>query len=180
MKDPRDQVAWQEFYDLYRPLIHRYCRQCGLAVTDAEEIVAVCLHDLVNQFARFRYEASKGKFKSWLRKLVYHKVFHLLRDRRTELVSPSQMARTPDVAQEQDPAWEKIWQSEVLNYCVQQAKMQVSEEDYRVFQLAVIDGWPVSKIVEVCRLTPDQVYRIKYNVLQVIRAHARPYFEDEQ
>ncbi len=35
VRDNRDEVAWQEFYDVYKSLIYRYARQRHLSDADA-------------------------------------------------------------------------------------------------------------------------------------------------
>ena len=39
LKDCRDQASWQDFYDTYRDLIHRFALKAGLTETEAEEVV---------------------------------------------------------------------------------------------------------------------------------------------
>lgn len=179
VKDRRDSVAWQEFYDFYRPLVLRYGRQRGLRPADAEEIVGQCFESLSQAMQSFEYQPSRGKFKSWLRKLVERKISDHLARRREDLLSNSMIdALVPD-GDPRDEIWEQSWKNETLSACLRQVRSEINDRSFRVFHLSVIEGWPPSKIASMLDMTPEQVYRAKYKVLQNIREKLSKYMSEE-
>ena len=38
LKDPANEVVWQQYVERYRPLIVRYAQAVGLAAADAEDV----------------------------------------------------------------------------------------------------------------------------------------------
>ena len=40
VRDPADRAAWQEFVEIYRPVILRIARQKGMQAADAEDVAA--------------------------------------------------------------------------------------------------------------------------------------------
>ncbi len=177
VKDNRDEVAWQEFYDIYNSLIYRYARQRDLTSTDAEEIVSQCFENLSQAMAKFEYRPTRGKFKSWLKKLVNNKISHLQVKRRGERLLPnSELDRQSTPSHE--AFWERTWKHEVLRYCVQQARAEVSTQNYRIFHLNVYEGWAADKIAQSLDITQEQVYRAKHKVLQAVREKMAKYLEE--
>lgn len=174
VRDNRDEIAWQEFYDLYRPLLYRYSRQRGLTTTDADEVVGLCFARLTQIMADFQYQPSRGKFKSWLKQLVSNQIAHLRAGQRHEGLAPNSEL---DLAHQTDDEalWERAWQQEVLSYCVQQVRSEVSMQNYQIFRLGVYENWPTAQIAEVFGLSPEQVYRAKHKVLARIRSRLAEY-----
>jgi DNA-directed RNA polymerase specialized sigma24 family protein len=62
--------AWQEFTAIYRPILLRYARACGLDAHDAEDIAQECLAQVNLSIERFEYDKRRGGFKRWLRVMV--------------------------------------------------------------------------------------------------------------
>ena len=179
LKGNRDEVAWQEFYDIYRPLIYRYARQRGLSGSDAEEIVGECFQDLARAMPEFEYQPARGKFKSWLKKLVNYKISNWRSGPGREgLVPDFEMEMVPDDDCPHDQLWETAWRNEVLNFCVQRARASVSVQNFQIFHLNVFEGWSPQKIAETFEMTSDQVYRAKHKVLQKVRQEMARYLAD--
>ncbi len=175
VKDRGDHMAWQEFYDLYGPLIYRYGRQRGLGRDDAEDIVSACLEKLTEALEEFEYTPERGTFKSWLKRLVYNAVTDHLRKKRPGSISDS---RVDQFSTNHDDDWDHAWQNEVMSLAVREAEKRVSAQSYQIFKLNVLDEWPAERISEAFGLTTDQVYRAKYKVLQVVKNISRRYMAD--
>ena len=114
VRDNRDEVAWQEFYDVYKSLIYRYTQQRNLSNADAEEIVGQCFEKLSSEMSRFEFRPTRGKFKTWLKKLVNNKTTKLLEKRfRESLLPNSELDARTAVAP--DALADCTWPEEVLN-----------------------------------------------------------------
>ncbi len=176
VRDNRDEIAWQEFYDVYKSLIYRYARQRHLSDADAEEIVGQCFEKLSSEMSRFEFRPTRGRFKTWLKKLVNNKITNLLDKRCREGLLPNSDldART---AVAPDAMWDRTWKQEVLNYCVQRARAKVSTQNYQIFRLSVYEGWAADQIGESLGLKPEQVYRAKQRVLDIVREEMTKYLE---
>ncbi|MEM7316344.1 MAG: sigma-70 family RNA polymerase sigma factor [Planctomycetota bacterium] len=69
--DPDDQASWSEFVARYQPMIQRWCRSFGLQPADANDVTQNVLLKIARQMRRFEYRKD-GKFRAWLRTVVYH------------------------------------------------------------------------------------------------------------
>jgi RNA polymerase sigma factor (sigma-70 family) len=150
--------------------------QRNLSDADAEEIVGQCFAQLSSEMSRFEFRPTRGKFKTWLKQLVNNKITNLLAKRHREgLVPNSDLdART---AMAPDALWDRTWKQEVLNYCVQQARVRVSTRNYQIFRLSVYEGWAAGQIGESLGLKPEQVHRAKQRVLKAVREEMTKYLE---
>lgn len=176
VRDRGDEIAWQEFYDLYQPLIHRYARQRGLNHSDSEEIVGQCFARLARAMPGFQYRPGRGKFKSWLKRLVNRRISSLLASRREGSLGDTDLPAS--TGESLARLWEQAWHHEVLTHCINLIRAEVSTRDYQVFQLNVLEEWKAERVAEYLQMSPEQVYRAKYRVLQIMREKMSCYLEE--
>ena len=62
--------------------------------------------------------------------------------------------------------WERPWRSEHLKYCVEKARSRVSDRNFQVFQLLVMEDHTVEEVCSNLGLNPNQVYKAKARVLR--------------
>ena len=60
-------AGWREFFDTYWRLIFNVARKSGLNDAEAQDVVQNTFIYLSRRMKHFRYEPSRGSFKSWLR-----------------------------------------------------------------------------------------------------------------
>jgi RNA polymerase sigma factor (sigma-70 family) len=70
LRDPQDQEAWREFDGNYRELILIYARNRGLQPQDAEDVCQLVLIALVKGLPGFAYDRERGRFRSYLGRVV--------------------------------------------------------------------------------------------------------------
>src|SRR5437879_8368291 len=83
LRDPRDEAAWQEFVDLYGPLVYGYARKQGLQDADAADLSQEVLGAVAASVGRLEYDRSRGAFRNWLFTLVRRKLSNRRRAQRT-------------------------------------------------------------------------------------------------
>src|SRR5688500_16464837 len=66
IRDPRDGPAWDQFMGIYFPMVHRYCRRCGLQDSDASDVAQAAMQGVVQAIGRFEYDPKRGRFRDWL------------------------------------------------------------------------------------------------------------------
>src|SRR5947207_8752680 len=64
-QEQRDEQAWAEFVQRYRPRIARWCRGRGLQEADAEDVTQIVLEQLLGAMREFHYNPS-ASFRAWL------------------------------------------------------------------------------------------------------------------
>ena len=166
IKDRDDREAWQEFHTLYAPLLYRYARRRGLSQADAEETRDQCLEVIARKMPAFEYDKEKGGFKNWLHRIVDNKVVDLLRKRRERIVDSGDIRKLRDPEPSPQEVWEQQWRNEHLKYCVEKARTRVSDRNFQVFHLLVLDGYTVEEVCAQLGLNPNQVYKAKARVLK--------------
>src|SRR5678810_1480276 len=59
-------VAWQEFVNLYGPVIYGFARKRGLQDADAADLMQDVLRSVSGAIGRLDYDRNQGTFRGWL------------------------------------------------------------------------------------------------------------------
>ena len=65
-----DEVAWEEFYRIYTPLIIVRGGDHNLSYEEKEELIQETVLSVFKGKDRFRYDPAKGKFRNYLKRIV--------------------------------------------------------------------------------------------------------------
>lgn len=179
IRDRGNSVAWREFDAIYRPLILRLGRARGLNDAEAEDVVQHCMLAIHRHIDGFEYDPRKGRFKGWLRTIVDNRVRNLSRDRHDQIAETRDFKRPQESEETPEETFERLWHQEHLDYCLNQIRGEVQESTFKAFELHVLEEWPVEKVAAELQMTNDQVYRIKWRVLQKLRAKMQELLEEE-
>lgn len=175
VRDHQDAEAWQEFFDLYSPLLYSYARDRKLSHEDAEDIRASCYETIVKRIAKFRHDELNSGFRAWLRTMVERKVIDLYRKRKMLNADSLDIINLQSTEESLDDVWERNWRLHHLRYCVGQVGKRVQPSTLVVFRLLTESGLPASEVCSRMNMTADQVYKIKSRMLDMIRSEMNLY-----
>ena len=170
VRDPGDREAWEEFFELYAPLLEGYARAHGLARADAEEVRDQCLEVLARKLPAFEYRRGKGSFQAWLHGIARGKVVDLLRAQKVRKRESLALTRLTSPEPGPDEHWQREWRAEHLRYALRCVRRTETEERYRVFELLLLEELSVPEVSARTGLTAQQIYKIKASVLKRVRA----------
>jgi RNA polymerase sigma-70 factor (ECF subfamily) len=74
LRDCEDQQGWREFFDTYWRLIYNVARHAGLDDATAQDVVQNTFIYLARRMSKFKYDPSRGSFKSWLRRVTRSRI----------------------------------------------------------------------------------------------------------
>ena len=66
LQNPDDIAAWDDFSDLYAPIIYRSARRLGLQAADADDVVQEVLTAVTRSVGRWIERDDRGPFRAWL------------------------------------------------------------------------------------------------------------------
>ena len=70
VRNPADQAAWQEFVEIYRPVILRIAQHKGMQAADAEDIAQEVLVAVAKAVEQREHDAKRAKFRTWLHRVA--------------------------------------------------------------------------------------------------------------
>jgi RNA polymerase sigma-70 factor (ECF subfamily) len=175
LRDWDDQEGWREFFQIYWRLIYDVACKAGLGDADAQEVVQETIISVAKQMPGFRYDPARGRFKGWLLQITRRRIADQVRKRMqaggasgsqpVETLSTEHIESLPDPAGgDLEAIWEAEWERHLFEAAAEKVKKQVNPEQYQLFDLYVIQRWPVKKITATLGVSAGQVYLARHRV----------------
>lgn len=78
VRDPADREAWEEFVEIYGPVIHRLARHKGMQPADADDVMQQVLWAVARAIERDGYDSQRARFRTWLRRVARNAILNAL------------------------------------------------------------------------------------------------------
>ena len=184
VKDWGDQQSWEEFFAIYRRLVHSMAIKAGLTELEAEDVVQETIISTAKTIKEFKYDPARCSFKSWLRHLTQKRIADAYRKRpglRTRRESPvAETGTTPSVDHVPDPvsidldaAWDEEWRQKIFDAAIERVKGQVSPEQFQIFDFYVLRKMPVKKAAAALEVRAGQLYLVKHRIMRLIKKEVK-------
>lgn len=177
--DTREKIDWDEFFELYYVLIGRFCRKQHCPEELLDDVVYQVWDYVLKKLPGFEYDPSKGRFRSWLFRIVRSKTIDaarkIARERRVvagqqgtdfwhNLVDPRGTAPEDE--------WERAWAVEAggllwekyqqeVREGAQARKSQTRTWELRVVEGCIREGRSASELAEELGIEPSYVRKLK-------------------
>lgn len=172
-----DQAAWNEFVEIYGPMIFRFCRFRKLQESDAADVTQDVLVRLSKTMPSFEYQPEMGRFRDWLGKVVFREMLRhwnkLKKHNANEVIVES---NTPDATSDSD--WIDFFQSEILRRSFNLIRSEFEPETIQIFELAWNDDLSATEVAKKLETSVDKVYVAKSRVLKRLRQEVVRLTED--
>ncbi|MHC5114909.1 MAG: RNA polymerase sigma factor [Planctomycetota bacterium] len=180
VRDPANRAAWREFESRYGPLVLGYCRSLGLQLADAEDVRQDVMMSLSSALGAFRYDRSRGRFRSYLGRAVRNAVVrHGKRHERTARALDTgvldMLARADD---EQDVRWDEQWLRHHCRLALDSLRESQDPRHVEVFE-ALLNGLGIAAIAETTGMTNEAVRKIKQRMRDRLRDIVARQLHDE-
>ncbi len=175
--DPANDRVWTEFFERYGPIIQGFARKLGLREHETDDAVQETMVTFVTRYREGDYDRQKGRLRSWLCGLAYHKIRHIL-ERRFQREhrlpqeggeadgdgSPLPVGAIPDQARTV-ALWEAEWGDVVIRHCLDLIRDETDPVRLHAFELYVLQGWSADDVAEELGISRNMVYLSKSRVL---------------
>src|SRR6267142_1263184 len=179
LKNWNDEESWRDFFETYWKLIYHASVKAGLTDAEAQDVVQETVLSICKSMRTFEYDARNGSFKAYLLKLTQWRIKDQIRKRQKSIQSiPSRETSTETSTIERLPdpgslpleaAWDEEWEKNLLDAAVERVKRKVNPHHYQVFDLYVLQKWPVSRISKALKIGPGKIYLIKHRISGMIK-----------
>jgi RNA polymerase sigma-70 factor, ECF subfamily len=168
---PRE-VAWNEFFERYAPVIRGFARKMGVAAHEIDDLVQSVMLGFFSASASFHYDPQAGRFRGYLKTCVCRVLRRQLSKRRAPDGRAFASISDDDVWGEED--WNEIWNRELLRRANETVRMQCQgspdqERTYRAFSLAVELGRSTAEIASELQMSENSVHQAKVRITRKIK-----------
>ncbi len=174
VRSMEDERSWNEFFELYGPLVLRYLRYRGISADDALDLSQDVLLIVARRIKTFEYDESRS-FRGWLRKVAENRV---KRHFRTNLRRPHGAGGTthqqvveqlPSLDDEQAKWIEDQWRQRRLEMAAKRVRSEVTPQTWRIFELRYYEQKSSEQVAEALGMKVGAAYTAYCRVLQRLR-----------
>jgi RNA polymerase sigma-70 factor (ECF subfamily) len=192
LKNWKDQQSWREFFDAYWRLIYSVAIKTGLTDAEAQDVVQDTVLSVAKKIHDFKCDPASGSFKAWLLKLTRWRILNQLKKRLPSKVGHSSTlnrkwpapparltdddTRTATIERVADPesldldaVWDREWEQHLAYTAKERVQQQVSAAQFQIFELYVVQGWPVRRVAQFLGVSAGQVYLAKHRVSRLLK-----------
>ena len=84
LKDPNDQIAWEEFVSIYRPVVFRIAMQKGLQPADAEDVAQTVMVSVSRAVEKWEPDPQRARFRTWLNRVAVNAAINSITRRKPD------------------------------------------------------------------------------------------------
>lgn len=171
LRDGADHSAWQEFVDIYSPLIYGFARKRGLQDADAADLMQDVLRSVTNAIGRLDYDPRQGSFRGWLFTITRNKVFNHLSAGRGKARGSGDSAiqavlnTHPDDSAGLTESWEADYRRQIASVAMQAIRSEFQSKTWDAFWRTAVDGDGAPVVAATLGMTAGAVYVAKSRVL---------------
>lgn len=173
IRDTGDASAWNEFFELYQPLLFNFFLSRGLDHDDAGDVSQTVLQRISKAAPGFQYDPGKGKFRSWLFHIARNELNRFFAKNARSRESTTSNGELPagggEVSPELEAAWIDEYRHRIFTWACRQVKPTVSESAWQAFWKTAIDGESAEAVAESLDLKLGSVYVAKSRVIKRLR-----------
>ncbi|MEM8733592.1 MAG: sigma-70 family RNA polymerase sigma factor [Planctomycetota bacterium] len=173
LRDIADAEAWEQFVELYSPMLFAFGRRCGLAETEAADLIQEVMGEVVKSIHRFDYDPAIGKFRSWLYRIAKRVIGRMQRkgkkqlpgDRDTDV--PGSLENVADGSHTNlERIWDQEYQQQLLRWALERIEHEFRPSTWAAFVGTAIKDEAPGKVAERLEISVGAVYIAKSRVIK--------------
>ena len=185
LRHPEDAAAWQEFVDIYQPLIFRLARARGLQEADAFDTTQEVLARIAAVINRWDPDPERGSFRGWISRITRNLVIEFLRSKnRFPKTSDNSSIRQlltqqPGRSAESD-LFDLEHERQVFAWASERAQHHFKPQTWQAFWLTAVENRPVDEVARTLQISSGAVYIDRSRVMARLRKTVQQHVSESE
>lgn len=174
LRRPEDRQAWDEFVEIYTPVLFRFARARGLSPDDSADVAQEVMRSVYQSIDRFELRPGRAKFRAWLFTIARNQIAGQFRhaarrpqgDGRTTLMA---MAEEISAEESDEARWEREYLRALYAWAAAAVEPTINPRIWDAFhRTAILDESP-DEVAAALGMTRAAVNVAKCRCLQRLR-----------
>ena len=167
IRDAENHQAWEQFVEIYTPLIYGFCRQHGLQDADAADVSQEVMRAVAVAIVKFEYDPQRGRFRNWLFTVVRSKLNNFLAaQHRRPVTANSTLLQSLDhqFAPTDEHQWDRDYRQRLFDWAATKVRTEVQETTWQAFWRTAMENQRSNEVASCLGLNLASVYAARSRV----------------
>jgi RNA polymerase sigma-70 factor, ECF subfamily len=184
LKNASDDVAWGEFFELYRPAVYRLARQRGLQPEDAEDLAQRVFVSVAKAVQDWNPDPALGTFRAWLKTIARNAIINALGRSPPDAArgGSSILERLHERPLDDDQLAEQLedeYRRAVFRRAATKVAGEVQPDTWQAFWLTAVDCKSAEEAAGILGKDIGSIYAARSRIMRRLREYVQEY-EREQ
>lgn len=187
LRQPEDVVAWEEFVEIYQPLIFRLAQSKGLQEADALDLTQDVLAKVANAVNQFNPDPNQGSFRGWISQITRNLVIDFFRkqDRQQRTADDTAIRQLIDSIPSEEPTPEDTqWfnlerERQVFAWAAEKIRSRFQPKTWEAFWMTAVEQHDVTEVAKQLGISTGAVYIARSRVMAKLKTKIRLQMESE-
>ncbi len=180
LRNAEDMAAWEEFTEIYGPVVLRVARRRGLQAADAENLCQEVLLSVAQSVSQWVVRDDRGSFHAWLMRIAHNEAVDMLSQRATRSLGKDgeqgqKLLDAATVRNDISSLIEREYERELFRLAADRVQQMVSPQTWQAFRLTEVEGQSVQQAAEALGTTTGHIYVSRSRVMARIKEFVREY-----
>jgi RNA polymerase sigma-70 factor (ECF subfamily) len=180
LRNAEDKAAWEEFTEIYGPVVFRVARRRGLQAADAENLCQEVLLSVAQSVSQWIGRDDRGSFHVWLLRIAHNEAVDMLSQRATRKLGKDgeqgqKLLDAASVRNDISSLIEREYERELFRLAADRVQRVVSPQTWQAFRLTEVEGQSVQQAAETLGTTTGHIYVSRSRVMARIKEFLKEY-----
>jgi RNA polymerase sigma-70 factor (ECF subfamily) len=174
IKDPADRDAWEEFVELYRPIIYRMARKRGLQDADAQDLAQKVLGSVASSIEGWEHDPQRARFSTWLTTVTRNAIIDTVRRIKPDSSSGGtsmlqQLKRLPQSEEGAAAELNREYRRQLFRHAAAEIQHEFEPETWTAFWLTTVENVGVTEAAERTGKAIGSIYAARSRVMRRLK-----------
>ena len=171
IQSPENRSAWEEFVEIYRPVVYGIAVSRGLQHADALDLVQTVFVSVANSIARWEKQDERTRFRNWLLRIAKNATINALTRRPPDQGIggeglPSELIEqaSGDVPSELELDLE--YKRQLYLRAAEKVRAKVTEANWMAFELTAVEGVAIEEVAQDLGKSVGAIYAVRSRIMK--------------